>query len=125
MGYVRAMEKITLNARVINRIHHTPFGHFLYISELIVNNYQGDDLCGGHIEKHTFHLKNKDLKITAQDVGKILSILYDGGYIKLSQLRNLRKCLNSLKHTYVEMTLPGSVKKLRVFWNKNRRSHAN
>lgn len=36
-----------------------------------MNNYKCDDLCERYMGKHTFHLKNKDLKIIVQDVGTI------------------------------------------------------
>lgn len=50
---------------------------------MVANNYQVDDLFGQYVGK--YNLKKKVLRLTVEDVGKILSLPYDGFPINLSR----------------------------------------
>lgn len=53
-----------------------PFGHFLDVGHLIVNNYQLDDRCGRYVRNYYFNLRSKIMKMTMtiEDVGMILGL---------------------------------------------------
>lgn len=55
---------------------------------MVVNTFQLDDLCERFLEKYTFQVKKKELRVTVEDVGKILSIPYIGTPIDLSCASN-------------------------------------
>lgn len=58
-----AMKKIALEDKVVQRIYESPFGHFLVIGKLVVNNFQLNDFCGRYVGHYTFELKKKRLRV--------------------------------------------------------------
>lgn len=48
--------------------------HFLHNCNIAVNSYHLDDLLGHYIGNHEFKIKDKILKLTVNDVGKILGV---------------------------------------------------
>ncbi|KMZ64352.1 hypothetical protein ZOSMA_374G00180 [Zostera marina] len=87
-GAVTLMKDVVLEESAVERILETPFGHFLNVQPMVVNNFQLDDLCGKFLSKYTFELKKKEVRMTIEDVGKILSIPYRGTPIDLVRANN-------------------------------------
>lgn len=86
--YITVMKDVVLEESAVERILETPFGHFLNVQPMVVNNFQLDDLCGKFLSKYTFELKKKEVRMTIEDVGKILSIPYRGTPIDLVRANN-------------------------------------
>ncbi|KMZ62481.1 hypothetical protein ZOSMA_45G00200 [Zostera marina] len=86
--YMTTMKDVVFEESVSERILGTPFGHFFRVQPMVVNNFQLDDLCGRFIGNYTFQLKKKEVRVTVEDVGKILSIPYKGTPIDLNRASN-------------------------------------
>lgn len=54
------------------RFKGTLFGHFLDIREMVMNNYQFDDLYGRYVGKYNFNLNGKVVRMNVENAGKIL-----------------------------------------------------
>lgn len=79
------MKSMKFDLHVIERIKGTLFGHFLDIGEMVVNNYQVDDLYGRYVGKYSCKLKGKVIWMIVEDVSKIFSLPYEGFLINLSR----------------------------------------